>query len=109
MAIYIWETTTEEVAADCQSSLSDKSILVTGASPSGLGVTFAIIAVKYGPASIEDGSTYNRWAAHGQAKTANLLYHVVLAKKLGHRNLVSISLHPGIHRLDPPHSRSLYG
>ncbi len=52
MSPYTWETTAEEVAADCQSQIANKTILVTGASPKGLGATFATIIAKYGPACL---------------------------------------------------------
>jgi NAD(P)-dependent dehydrogenase (short-subunit alcohol dehydrogenase family) len=39
---------------------------------------------------------YNRWAAYAQSKSANMLFSVSLAQKLGDRHLVSVSLHPGI-------------
>ncbi|MCJ1385474.1 hypothetical protein MMC17_008597 [Xylographa soralifera] len=42
-----------------------------------------------------DGTTYNGWHAYGQSKTANMLFSVALADKLGARGVQSFSLHPG--------------
>lgn len=52
MAPYSYDTTAEEVASDCQSQILDKTILVTGASPQGLGAIFATTTAKYSPACI---------------------------------------------------------
>jgi NAD(P)-dependent dehydrogenase (short-subunit alcohol dehydrogenase family) len=52
MNSYTPDTTAEEVAADCQAQISMKTILVTGASPGGLGATFATVIAKYSPACI---------------------------------------------------------
>lgn len=45
---------------------------------------------------IKDGAVYDEWQAYGQSKTANMLFSVALAKRLGPKGLVSTSLHPGI-------------
>ena len=45
--------------------------------------------------SPQDGTTYNAWLAYGQSKTANMLFAVALAEKLGTRGVQSFSLHPG--------------
>ncbi|QPH15618.1 hypothetical protein C2857_000074 [Epichloe festucae Fl1] len=42
-----------------------------------------------------NGKTYNKWTAYGQSKTANMLFSISLAKKLGSKRLLSHSLHPG--------------
>ncbi|KAL6357427.1 hypothetical protein LRP88_07592 [Fusarium phalaenopsidis] len=42
------------------------------------------------------GETYDRWAAYGQAKTANMLFSLSLAQKLGSRGLQAYSVHPGL-------------
>ncbi|RFU24733.1 hypothetical protein B7463_g11605, partial [Scytalidium lignicola] len=52
MNSYTWNTTAEEVAADCQDQIANKTVLITGTTPKGLGATFAIIISKYGPACI---------------------------------------------------------
>jgi NAD(P)-dependent dehydrogenase (short-subunit alcohol dehydrogenase family) len=40
---------------------------------------------------------YQKWAAYGQAKAANMLFAISLAKKLGQsKGLVAFSLHPGV-------------
>jgi NAD(P)-dependent dehydrogenase (short-subunit alcohol dehydrogenase family) len=44
----------------------------------------------------QDGDTYNKWQSYGQAKTANMLMALSLAKKLGETHgLLAFSLHPG--------------
>ncbi|KAF7122185.1 hypothetical protein CNMCM5793_000142 [Aspergillus hiratsukae] len=52
--------------------------------------------VRFGDYNFDDGKTYNRWLAYGQAKTANMLMAMSLAEKLGSRNLLAFSLHPGV-------------
>lgn len=44
----------------------------------------------------QDGETYNKWRAYGQSKTANMLFSISLAEKLGSKGLQSFSLHPGV-------------
>lgn len=45
----------------------------------------------------QGGKTYNRWFAYGQSKTANMLFTMSLAEKLGSKhNLQAYSLHPGV-------------
>ncbi|MCJ1319302.1 hypothetical protein MMC15_004638 [Xylographa vitiligo] len=43
----------------------------------------------------QDGAAYNEWLSYGQSKTANMLFSVSLAEKLGARGVQSFSLHPG--------------
>lgn len=52
----------------------------------------------FAPANIhtQNGETYQKWIAYGQAKTANMLFSLSLAEKLGKRGLLSYSLHPGV-------------
>lgn len=38
---------------------------------------------------------YDKWRAYGQAKTANILFSVALAEKLGSKGLKVFVLHPG--------------
>ncbi|EEY20325.1 WW domain-containing oxidoreductase [Verticillium alfalfae VaMs.102] len=45
--------------------------------------------------NFSDGKYYEKWAAYGQAKTANILMGIALAKKPGDRGLLAFSLHPG--------------
>lgn len=52
MSSYNADTTAEEVATDVQSQIKNKTILITGVSPGGLGAEFATIIAKYEPASI---------------------------------------------------------
>lgn len=60
---------------------------------------------RLGPVRFDDygwdnGKTYDRWRAYGQGKSANMLFALELAKRLGGKGkgdgLVSISLHPGV-------------
>ena len=44
---------------------------------------------------IQEGKTYDKWAAYGQTKTGNMLFSVSLADKLGYKGLLSYSLYPG--------------
>lgn len=45
----------------------------------------------------QGGKTYNKWYAYGQAKSANMLFAISLAQKLGVKhNLQAYSLHPGV-------------
>ena len=43
----------------------------------------------------QNGASYDRWKAYGQSKTANMLFSVALADKLGSSGLLSFSLYPG--------------
>lgn len=43
----------------------------------------------------QNGERYNKWSAYGQSKTANMLFAISLAEKLGSRGLQAFSLHPG--------------
>lgn len=52
--------------------------------------------VRFNDWSFEHGQTYNKWRAYGQAKTANMLFAVSLAEKLGKKGLIASSLHPGV-------------
>ncbi|GIC85932.1 uncharacterized protein Aud_001774 [Aspergillus udagawae] len=52
--------------------------------------------IRWGDYNFHDGDTYNKWQAYGQAKTANMLMALSLAKKLGETHgLLAFSLHPG--------------
>ncbi|TLD19781.1 hypothetical protein PspLS_09530 [Pyricularia sp. CBS 133598] len=51
--------------------------------------------VRFLDLNFEDGKIYNQWRAYGQSKTANMLFSLSLARKLGGRGLVTNSLHPG--------------
>lgn len=44
----------------------------------------------------QNGKTYNKWRAYGQSKTANMLFTLSLAHKLGKQGLTAVSLHPGV-------------
>ncbi|KPM45656.1 hypothetical protein AK830_g878 [Neonectria ditissima] len=53
-------------------------------------------AMRWADPHFSNGKTYNKWFAYGQAKTANNLFALALAEKLGKRGLQSYSLHPGV-------------
>ena len=56
--------------------------------------------VRFDDWRFDNGKTYDRWRAYGQAKSANMLFALSLAKKLGDKGkgggLVALSLHPGV-------------
>ncbi|OGM40070.1 short-chain dehydrogenase [Aspergillus bombycis] len=52
--------------------------------------------VRFDDWNFDDGDTYDPWLAYGQSKTANMLFSVSLAQKLGGNGLISVSLHPGV-------------
>ena len=43
-----------------------------------------------------DESTYEKWTAYGQSKTANVLFTVELEKRLAGQGIHSYALHPGV-------------
>ncbi|KAL0929734.1 short-chain dehydrogenase reductase family [Colletotrichum truncatum] len=52
--------------------------------------------VRWDDYNFSNSETYNKWVAYGQSKTANMLFSLSLAEKLGKRGLLSFSLHPGV-------------
>ena len=44
---------------------------------------------------IQDGKVYHPWVGYGQTKSANMLFAISLAEKLGRKGLVAVSVHPG--------------
>ncbi|KAK4445229.1 short-chain dehydrogenase TIC 32 [Podospora aff. communis PSN243] len=52
--------------------------------------------VRWDDLNFDVSETYNKWVAYGQSKTANMLFAVSLAEKLGGRGLLAFSLHPGV-------------
>ncbi|KAF9890516.1 hypothetical protein FE257_005921 [Aspergillus nanangensis] len=53
--------------------------------------------IRFNDYNFDNGNTYNPWYAYGQSKTANMLFTVSLANKLGVKNnLQAFSLHPGV-------------
>ncbi|KAM0328859.1 hypothetical protein ACHAQA_005275 [Verticillium albo-atrum] len=51
--------------------------------------------MRWTDVNCSNGEFYERWAAYGQAKTANILMAISLAEKLGSKGLLAFSLHPG--------------
>ncbi|HUR51687.1 MAG TPA: SDR family NAD(P)-dependent oxidoreductase [Mycobacteriales bacterium] len=43
-----------------------------------------------------DESTYEKWKAYGQSKTANVLFTVELEKRLGAKGIHAFAVHPGV-------------
>ncbi|KAF5564046.1 oxidoreductase [Fusarium phyllophilum] len=52
--------------------------------------------IRFADPHFSDGELYDQWSAYGQSKTANMLFSVSLAQKLGSRGLQSYSVHPGL-------------
>ncbi|KAE8132743.1 hypothetical protein BDV38DRAFT_296653 [Aspergillus pseudotamarii] len=52
--------------------------------------------IRFDDWNFDDGNTYDSWLAYGQSKTANMLFSISLAQKLGNKGLISVSLHPGV-------------
>ncbi|KAG6829139.1 hypothetical protein H0H87_012508 [Tephrocybe sp. NHM501043] len=51
-----------------------------------------VIFDNYG---FDEGKTYEKWAAYGQSKTANILFAVELAERYKNTKLTAFSIHPG--------------
>ncbi|KAG6909893.1 putative secondary metabolism biosynthetic enzyme [Tephrocybe rancida] len=69
-------------------------------SPSPRVVSVASVGHFWGPVVFEDygwsnGEKYEKWAAYGQSKTANILFAVELAERYKDTKLKVFSLHPG--------------
>ncbi|TFK91253.1 NAD(P)-binding protein, partial [Polyporus arcularius HHB13444] len=52
-------------------------------------------AIRWHDLDFQDGKVYNKWVAYGQSKTANILFSVELAQRLGSKGLKAFALHPG--------------
>ena len=51
--------------------------------------------IRWSDYNFNDGKNYQRWLAYGQSKTANALFGLALAEKLGSRGLLAFPLCPG--------------
>ncbi|KAF4972220.1 hypothetical protein FSARC_1172 [Fusarium sarcochroum] len=51
--------------------------------------------IRWADPHFSNGERYDKWGAYGQSKTANMLFAISLAEKLGVRGLQAYSLHPG--------------
>ncbi|OOF93870.1 hypothetical protein ASPCADRAFT_132216 [Aspergillus carbonarius ITEM 5010] len=51
--------------------------------------------VRFHDWNFDNGKNYDPWLAYGQTKSANMLFSVSLAQRLGRQGLTSVSLHPG--------------
>lgn len=56
---------------------------------------YRLSPVRFFDLGFDGGKTYERLAAYGQSKTANMLFSVELAARLGSKGVVSVSVHPG--------------
>lgn len=54
-----------------------------------------ISSVRFNDPAFSNGKDYDGWSAYGQSKTANILFSVELAKRLGGRGIFAFSVHPG--------------
>ncbi|KAI0741671.1 hypothetical protein C8Q80DRAFT_148437 [Daedaleopsis nitida] len=52
--------------------------------------------IRWDDLQFSEGKTYDKWRAYGQSKTANILFAVSLAEKLGPKGVKAFSLHPGL-------------
>ncbi|RPD54310.1 short-chain dehydrogenase [Lentinus tigrinus ALCF2SS1-7] len=52
--------------------------------------------IRWDDLDFQGGKVYNKWIAYGQSKTANILFAVELAQRLGSKGLTAFSLHPGV-------------
>lgn len=50
--------------------------------------------IRFDDYNFQNGKVYDEWDAYGQAKTANVLFSIELARRLKGRNIQSFSLHP---------------
>ncbi|KYK56173.1 short-chain dehydrogenase [Drechmeria coniospora] len=75
------------------------SKLLKSASPRVVSVTSTghrMGPIRWDDLNFDNGETYNKWYAYGQSKTANMLFAISLAEKLGRRGLQAYSVHPGV-------------
>lgn len=54
-----------------------------------------ISGVRFEDYNFDNGKAYDPWAGYGQSKTANILFSVSLAEKLGPKGILSFAVHPG--------------
>lgn len=57
---------------------------------------YRLSPVRFEDWGFDEGKTYDKWRAYGQSKTANMLFAISLAEKLGSKGLVAASVHPGV-------------
>ncbi|TAQ86049.1 hypothetical protein B7494_g5634 [Chlorociboria aeruginascens] len=57
---------------------------------------FALSEVRFDDYNFDDGKVYDKWSGYGQSKTANILFAVALAVKLGSKGISAYSIHPGM-------------
>ncbi|KAI0747065.1 hypothetical protein C8Q80DRAFT_1179123 [Daedaleopsis nitida] len=51
--------------------------------------------IRFDDVGFSEGKTYEKWRAYGQSKTANILFALSLAEKLGPKGVTAYALHPG--------------
>lgn len=52
--------------------------------------------VRYFDYHFHDGESYDPWVAYGASKTASILHTSELARRLGGKGLIALSVHPGV-------------
>ncbi|KAK3984565.1 hypothetical protein QBC44DRAFT_336787 [Cladorrhinum sp. PSN332] len=75
------------------------SKILAAAEPRILSVTsnlHRLSPVRFGDLDFDGGKEYNKWYAYGQSKSANILFAMSLAQKLGSKGLIAVSVHPGV-------------
>ncbi|XTI90829.1 WW domain-containing oxidoreductase, partial [Cenococcum geophilum] len=73
--------------------------LLTSPAPRVVSVTsdgHRLSPIRWDDYGFQGGKTYEKWRAYGQSKTANMLFAVSLAEKLGEKRLRAYSVHPGV-------------
>jgi NAD(P)-dependent dehydrogenase (short-subunit alcohol dehydrogenase family) len=53
-------------------------------------------AMRWDDPHFRDESTYEKWTAYGQSKTANILFTVELERRLADQGIHAYALHPGV-------------
>ncbi|KAL4878156.1 hypothetical protein BJY04DRAFT_229895 [Aspergillus karnatakaensis] len=56
---------------------------------------YKMAPVDFGDLNFSDGATYNRFAAYGQSKTANILFTKGLARRFEKQGVRAYAVHPG--------------
>jgi NAD(P)-dependent dehydrogenase (short-subunit alcohol dehydrogenase family) len=73
---------------------------IEAAGPGSRIVNLSSIGHKIAPCRFEDynfknGQEYNKWSGYGQAKSANILFSLGLARRLKDKSMQSYGVHPG--------------
>lgn len=57
---------------------------------------WALGEMRFDDYNFNAGKDWEKWAAYGQSKTANILFTIELAKRLKSKGVQALSLHPGM-------------